>query len=112
MDFIPPGTITMIHMSDNSPVTEANPARPGERVKLSLTNVSETINGLQFDMTEMTMDIPAGLVAPQADVTGTANVQITDYSVEPQQTYSMPNTYVNMEEPAHGGKTCRFGYYC
>ena len=94
LDFIPPGTITMIHTSDNSPVTTTNPARPGETVLLALTNVGETINGLQFDMHEMSMNIPAGLVVPEESETDTSNVQVTDYSVHPQQTYGMQNTYV------------------
>ena len=95
MDFIPPGTITMIHKKDNSPVTESNPAIPGETVLLALTNIRETIGEDQFDMTdEMTMEIPAGLDPPNPSETGTSTVYVTDYSVNPPQVYEMDNTYV------------------
>lgn len=95
MDFIPPGTITMIHKSDNSPVDTDHPARPGETVVLALTNIRETIGEDQFDMTdEMTLEIPAGLVPPNPSETGTSTVYVTDYSVTPPQVYEMENTYV------------------
>ena len=95
MDFIPPGTITMIHKKDNSPVTAENPAIPGETVLLALTNIRETIGEDQFDMIdEMTMEIPAGLDPPNPSETGTSTVYVTDYSVNPPQVYEMDNTYV------------------
>ena len=90
MDFIPPGTITMLH-EDGSPVNASNPGRPGETVTLALTNIAEDTHGLQFDMDEMTLEIPEGLDPPDKDQTGTSNTEVTDPD---KRVFTLPNTYV------------------
>lgn len=90
MDFIPPGTITLVH-ADGTPVNDANPAVPGETVRLALSNIAETPGGRQFDMDELTLNIPDGIEVPATDVTGDSPVTVKDVD---GQIYDLPNTYV------------------
>ena len=88
LDFIPPGTITLVH-ADGTSITEENPAVPGEKVQFFIS-IAEFKNGLQFDMNEMTLNIPAGLEAPNPSQSGQSTVTIKDVD---GQIYDLPNTY-------------------